>query len=874
MDANELRGRFLDFFRRRDHTVVPSASLIPHDPTVMFTIAGMVPFKPYFVGDEPAPYPRAASVQKCFRTADIELVGTTTRHLTFFEMLGNFSFGDYFKAEAIPAAWDLLTAELSIDPGRLWITVHESDEEAEAIWRDRVGVPAERIQCMGEDNFWKMGDTGPCGPCSEIHYDRGERYGDPGGPARGGAERYVEIWNLVFMELNRLPDGSLVELPRKNIDTGAGLDRILSVLQGVESVFDADLLGQLVVAAEKLTGARYGADPGTDVGLRILADHSRAMAFLVADGVLPSNEGRGYVLRRIIRRAVRRVYQMGVEKPVTPGLVDAVVEAMGDAYPELVSGHDFVSNVVAREEDRFRQTLRSGTALLEDEIAHGGDTIAGEVAFRLHDTYGFPIDLTREIAEERGLSVDLEGFEYAMAEQRTRAREAGRAAPGGEAEAAAYRELLEQFGATHFTGYRDYSSTARVLAVVPAARRGGQDSGTEGEGKEAAGEGDQRVEIFLDRSPFYAEGGGQVGDTGSITTATGRARVVDTTAALPGLIRHLAVIDKGEVRAGQEATASIDVERRDAIRRNHTATHLLHWALRKVLGVHVKQQGSLVAPDRLRFDFSHFAAVTDEEIERVESLVNAKVLANQGVRAYETTKEHADEVGAVAFFGDKYGDIVRVVEAGEESVELCGGTHVGSLGMIGPVRVVSEGSIGSNTRRIEALTGEGSLAYMRETEQTLARAAELLRSQEAEVPQAVEKLLQRQRDAEEELRTLRSRQARDEAGRMASAAEEGLVVARRDGLAQPELRELATVIRDQPGVRAVVLIGSPDDTRVALVAAVAKGGDLVASELIAEAARTVGGGGGRDRELAVAGGKDVGRIDEALSGVRSRLGLE
>jgi alanyl-tRNA synthetase len=867
MDANELRRRFLQFFADRGHTVVPSASLIPHDPTVMFTIAGMVPFKPYFVGDEPAPYPRAASVQKCFRTADIDLVGTTARHLTFFEMLGNFSFGDYFKAEAIPAAWELLTGALGIEAGRLWVTVHEGDEEAETIWRDAVGVPAERIQRLGEDNFWSMGGSGvgPCGPSSEVHFDRGQEHGEAGGPAGGSPERYVEIWNLVFMELNRLPDGSLAELPRKNIDTGAGLDRILSVLQGVDSVFETDLLGGLVASAEKLTGARYGDGADTDVGLRILADHGRAMTFLVADGVLPSNEGPGYVLRRVIRRAVRRAYQMEVEEVVTPGLVQAVVDSMGEAYPEIRTAHDFVASVVAREEERFRQTLRSGTVLLEEELARAGATIPGEVAFRLHDTYGFPIDLTREIAEERGVGVDLEGFEAAMAEQRQRAREAGRAAGPDEAEVAAYRELLEQFGTTQFTGYREYTSSARVLAVLEPA-------GAKPERPEGAGRG--TVEIFLDRSPFYAEGGGQVGDTGSIATATGRARVVDTTSALPGLIRHLAVVESGEVRPGQEGTATIDGERRDSIRRNHTATHLLHWALRQVLGDHVKQQGSLVAPDRLRFDFSHFAAVSDEDIAAVESLVNARVLANEGVRAYETTKEHADEVGAVAFFGDKYGDIVRVVEAGSDSVELCGGTHVGALGMIGPIRIVSEGSIGSNTRRIEALTGERSLAYMREAEHTLARAGELLRIQGPEVPQAVEKLLQRQRDTEEELRRLRAAQARDEAAQLATAAENGLVVARRDGLAQGELRELAVAVRDQPGLRAVVLIGSPDGQRVALVAAVAKGGDLVASELISDAARAVGGGGGRDPELAVAGGKEAGAIDEALAGVRGRLGLE
>ncbi len=864
MDANGLRRAFTGFFVGRGHSPVASAGLIPHHPRApLFTNAGMNQFIPYFLGEEQPPFRRATSVQRCVRVRgkhdDIELIGRTNRHLSFFEMLGNFSFGDYFKAEAITFAWELLTDVLGLDGDRLWVTVHPSDQEAAEVWRDGVGLPAERVQAL-DDNFWEMGETGPCGPCSEIHYDKGEAFGPGGGPDGDGpdgdgGERYLEIWNLVFTQYDRLIDRSLADLPRRNIDTGAGFERILPLLQGVGTVWDTDALRPVIAAAESATGRSYGDDPEVDVSLRVLADHGRCMTFLVHDGAFPSNEDRGYVVRRIIRRAVRQAFQLGVAKSVTPALVTATADVMAEAYPELGRSAGFITGVVEREEERFRRTLESGSGILEEQLA-GGGRVSGEVAFRLHDTYGFPIDLTREMAAEHGVEVDLEGFHAAMGEQRQRGRRTGAGAGEGEAGSLGagpedYRELLEQFGTTEFTGYSQSQAEGRVLAAVPV--------------------GDGRVEIFLDRTPFYAEGGGQVGDTGTIRTTSGQATVVDTTAPLPGLHRHLAVVE-GEFHPGQEAVGAIDTDRRSSIRRNHTGTHLLHWALREVLGPHVKQQGSLVAPGYLRFDFSHFSGVTEDDLDRVQQLVNEQVLANEPVRAYETSRAHAEELGALAFFGDKYGDFVRVVEAGARSIELCGGTHVGALGTVGPILVTSESSIGSNMRRVFALTGAGSLERVRDEERLLQQAAGLLRSEPGDVPVAVERLLEREQALRAELRSLRSQAAAAEAGQMAALATGGHVVARRDGLAPDQLRELAVAVREQPGVRAVVLIGSPDGQRVALVAAVDPAGGIQAATLVGPAARTVGGGGGGKGDVATAGGRDVSRIDDALGQVRAQLG--
>ena len=857
MDADQLRQAFTDYFVGNGHTLVPSASLIPHHPAApLLTNAGMVQFIPIFLGEEAPSWPTATSVQKCMRTADVELVGHTGRHLTFFEMLGNFSFGDYFKEKAIPFAWEFVTERLGIDAERIWVSVYHDDDEAEAIWLDSVGVPRERVQRMGEDNFWEMqkGAPGPCGMSSELYYDHGPELGEEGGPLHGGAERFVEIWNLVFMQFQRLPDGTLVDLPRKNIDTGAGFERILPIVEGVTgpfSTFSTSLIRPVIAAAEAATGRRYGEDARADAALRVLGDHARAMSFLVADGVMPSNDGRGYVLRRVIRRAVLRAHQLGAERPVTPALVEAVRGVLGGAYPDLVRGADRITEIVGREEARFRQTLRAGSTLLEEVLGSGAGRVGGDVAFLLHDTHGFPVELTQEIAAERGVEVDMAGFEAEMAEQRARARRAGKEQIGVEAADERYRQLLEEHGPTEFLGYAETEARGRVLAVLERP--------------------DGDVEVFLDRTPFYAEGGGQVGDTGTVTTGTGTFEVTDTTYALPGLHRHVGRVREGELEAGQEATATVDSDRRDDIRRNHTGTHLLQWALRQVLGDHVQQQGSLVAPERLRFDFSHYEAPTPEQLRRVEELVNETVITNAPVRSYETSMAQAQAVGAIAFFGDRYGDVVRVVEAGGASVELCGGTHVGAVGMIGPLKIVSEASIGANTRRIEAVTGRGALARIESEEDLIGQVATLLRSTPAEVPEALTRLIERQRAADDELKAARRRGLADRAAELAAAAAGGRVVARVDDVPQDQLRELAVNVRSRPGVEVVVLGGSPDGQRVALVAAVDKASGLQASDLIADAARLVGGGGGRHPELASAGGKDASRLDEALEGVRTLL---
>jgi alanyl-tRNA synthetase len=767
-------------------------------------------------------------------------------------MLGNFSFGDYFKETAIPFAWELSTEVFGYDGDRIWPTVHTSDDDAFAIWRDVIGVPAERIQRMGDDNFWEMGETGPCGPCSELYYDMGESWGAAGGPETE-SPRYLEFWNLVFMQYDRQAGGALADLPMKVIDTGAGLERNLCILQGVQSVFDTDELARLVQAAARATGKTYGADERVDITMRILADHGRTATFLVNDGVFPSNEDRGYVLRRIMRRAVRLAYQLGVDRLVLPEMVAATAEVMGEDYPELRRNQEFIAGIATREEERFRQTLRAGVARLEDELERSGGTVSGAAAFQLHDTYGFPIDLTREMAAERGVEVDVAGFEVAMGEQRQKARDARKAGGGGDDRSEQYRDLVEQFGLTEFTGYQEYESKGRVLAVLPGE--------------------DGTVEVFLDRTPFYAEGGGQVGDTGTISTDTGTLRVLDTTAAVPGLHRHVARVEEGEAEAGQEALASVDADRRDAIRRNHTGTHLLHWALREVLGHHVKQQGSLVAPDRLRFDFSHYEPVKPDEMARVEDLVNARVLANEPVRAYETSKSNAEQLGAIAFFGDKYGEFVRVVEAGNESRELCGGTHVGALGMIGPIKVVSEGSIGSNLRRIEAVTGTSSFDRIRDEERLLERAADLLKARPDELPDAIARIIDRQKALDDELKALHAKAATGDAEALAADAVDGKLVVRKDGLPQDGLRQLAQAVRDK-GVDTVVIIGSPDGERVALVGLTAKDASPTAPELIGPAAKAVGGGGGgKDPTQAVAGGRDAAKIDDALATVRAALGL-
>jgi alanyl-tRNA synthetase len=864
MDANELRAAFTRFFTERGHTAVPSASLIPHDPSVLFTIAGMVPFKPYFVGDEVAPWPRATSVQKCFRTLDIEVVGTDTYHCTFFEMLGNFSFGDYFKEEAIPMAWELLTGVFGLDGDRLWVTVHEGDDEAEQIWIDKVGFPAERIQRMGDaDNFWAMGDTGPCGPDSEIFIDKGASYGTDGGPKHGGDERFVELWNLVFMQYNRAADGTRTDLPKKNIDTGAGLERILPILQGHDSVFETDLFVPIIEAAASVVGIPYGRDDRTDVALRVMADHGRAMSMLVADGVLPANEGRGYVLRRVVRRAVLAARRLGVEKLVTPMLVGAATEVLGPTYPALVEHNDVILSVLEREESGFDRTLRAGLGRLEEAFATGEKVLGGDVAFTLHDTHGFPVELIEELARDAGVAVDRAGFDAAMAEQRARARAAARSAKVGEE--SAYRALLESEGTTQFVGRgaAQYEVPARIVGVLA-----GTDAGVDGNGADGNGAEGREVEIFLDQTPFYAEGGGQVGDSGTIVTETGRADVYDTVYALPGLIVHKARLT-GELVTGQDALAAIDVTRREAIRRNHTATHLLHAALRTVLGEHVRQQGSLVGPDRLRFDFSHHGAMTTEELDAVFALANEAVLTDAPVETTETSLQEAERMGALRFFEDKYGETVRVIQAGASSLEFCGGTHVDSLGQIGPISLLSEESIGSNKRRIFALTGRAALDRATAREHLIRSAAGLLRTEPDDLLASIDRLLARQREADKELSKLRQQSSESVAVELAQGAEDGVVVARQDSFESDALRTLAQAVRRHDGVRSVALGGTPDGAKVALV--VVTDGEPNATEVVRALGTLVGGGGGGSPELAVAGGKHVSQIDAALAEARRLL---
>ncbi|MXW42473.1 MAG: alanine--tRNA ligase [Acidimicrobiia bacterium] len=852
--AHEVRNAFTSFFAERDHAVLPSASLIPHDPTVLFTVAGMVPFKPYFLAEEVSPHPRAVTVQKCVRAGgkhnDLDEIGRTQRHLTFFEMLGNFSFGDYFKPEAISWAWEFVTNHLGFDPDRLWVTVHHSDDEAAEIWRDQAGVASERVQSMGEENYWRMADTGPCGPCSEIFFDKGPDFGDGGGPAHGGDERFLEFWNLVFMQFEQRPEGPM-PLPKPSIDTGAGLERILTLIQGVESVFDIDEMAELVGEASALTGVKLGADRQSDITLRILAEHARTMTFLISDGVFPSNEDRGYVLRRIIRRAIRRAHLLGVTEVITPQLVDKVADIMGSHYPDVLANRSFVRDVAAREEEGFRATLEQGSQILDDALdaLTGDQKLSGDMAFLLHDTYGFPFEVTEETAKERQVAVDRSGFDDLMAKQRSRAREDFDARRMISVDVSAYTELVNVQGITNFVG-RDHDSVeAKVLAVT-----------TDG--------------IVLDRTPFYAESGGQVGDTGSITSDTGLAQVIDTTYAVPELHLHHVDEIQGQIEVGQSVVAAIDTARRAAVRRNHTATHLLHWALRETLGDHVKQQGSLVADDRLRFDFTHFEALTAAQINQIEHLVNAEVLANPATRHYETSMAEANAAGAIAFFGDKYGERVRVLEAGPHSIELCGGTHVKALGDIGPIKIVSEGSVGANIRRIEAVSGTRPLELLADRENQAAEVAAHLGVPVDDLLAGVEKRMAEIKSLRAEVAQLRQVASADQSASLAQQAVDGVVVACVEGVDRQQLRDLALDTRDYSDVAAVVLAAALEGGGAALVAAVAADCDLHAGELIAQAATIIGGGGGRDPKLAIAGGSDSSCLEEALDQVRAVAGID
>ncbi len=867
MRVQEIREKFTQFFVDRGHVLRPSASLIPTDPTLLLNNAGMVPFKPYFLGEEQAPWDRAVTVQKVFRTVDIDIIGTTTRHVTFFEMLGNFSFGDYFKEKAIPWSYELVTDNLGLDPDRLWYTVHDTDDEAAQIWIDDVGVPADRVQKGGRDNFWEMGVAGPCGPASELFYDKGPEFGEDGGPIGGGEERFVEIWNLVFMQnIQDVPYHVIGDLPAKNIDTGMGLERVAAILQDVPTLFEVDSIRPMVDHASRYIGISYGDDERADVVLRILGDHARAVAFLISDGVVPSNDGRGYVLRRLLRRGVRHAWQLGGEGLVFPGLGETVIEVMSPWYPQLTTDRDLILTTVEREEERFRRTLESGHQLLDEVLEGGEGRLAGDIAFKLHDTYGFPIELTTEIATERGVEVDTAGFEVEMQAQRGRARAAWTG--GDEATTAeVYRRLADGIGLTEFVGYEEERARGRVLAMI-----------SDGEQIERAEEG-RTVEVFVDRTPFYAESGGQVGDTGTITTPTGTLEIVDTQHAIQGLHAHRATVVTGHVEVGQGTDAAIDSIHREGIRKSHTGTHVLHWALRYVLGDHASQAGSLVADGRVRFDFSHFSGLDPEELAEVEWQVNRRLIANAGVNSTVTTNDEAREMGAIAFFGDKYGEKVRVVRIGDYSLEFCGGTHTHTAGQVGPLLLISESSIGSNIRRLEAVTGEAAYRHLATVRRSLDRVGRRLKTPAAEVPDRVEALIERVTELEGRLSDVaasdRIRLASELASKPETHGGTAVVVATVPDTPPGDLRQLVRQVRDRLGDNSLVVLGAPNGakggiTAAAGPAAVASG--VSAGEIAAQGAAVMGGGGSRDPSLAQAGGPDGSALDEAMDVVRQAVG--
>ena len=870
LSGAEIRRRFLNYFAERGHEIVQSSSLVPHDdPTLLFTNAGMVQFKDVFTGRQTVSYKRAASVQKCVRAGgkhnDLENVGKTARHHTFFEMLGNFSFGDYFKREAIQFAWEFLTKHLGLPGDRLWATVFREDDEARQLWLEESDIPAERIVGMGEeDNFWAMGDTGPCGPCSEVIIDRGEEY-SCGRPDCAldtcGCDRWLELWNLVFMQFERDAAGHMKPLPKPSIDTGMGLERLAAVLQGVSSNFETDLLWPLIEAASEMTGHAYDRGEG-GFPLRVIADHVKAGTFLIADGVMPSNEFRGYVLRRILRRAIRFGKMLGQEQPFLYRLVPVVGQIMGEAYPEVVERADFVAQVIEQEESRFHRTLHQGTEILSEIMEgarqEGRQQIAGDEAFLLYDTYGFPLDLLLDAAEEAGMTVDQEGFEAAMVEQRERARQARQAAgiPTGGGE-----EAVAELPATRFLDCSALQGSAQVLAIV-----------VDGRLRQELTPDDGTAAVILDQTPFYAEAGGQVGDQGAITAGgAGVFNVTDTQRAPGGQVFHWGEMSSGVLKVGDTVAAQVDVERRRAIERNHTATHLLHRALKDVLGEQVNQAGSLVAPDRLRFDFTHFAPLSREELQQVEDIVNEQILLGLPVTATITTLAEARCRGAMALFGEKYGEEVRMVQIGSYSLELCGGCHVPNSAHVGLFKFTSSGGVAAGVRRVEAVTGEQALAHVRSLEDAVAAAAQELRCGPEELPARVNALLERQRELERELQAWAARSARQQASELLAQAVTiagvPVVTGQVQVADQEALRQLGDQIRRELS-SGVILLGAQINGRAQFVAMVTP--DLVerglhAGNLVREVATQAGGGGGGRPEMAQAGGRDGGAVPAALA---------
>lgn len=861
MTSAEIRQKFLDFFASRGHQIVPSSSLVPgNDPTLLFTNAGMVQFKDTFLGDEQRDYNRATSSQRCVRAGgkhnDLENVGYTARHHTFFEMLGNFSFGDYFKREAINYAWEFLTVEMGLPAEKLWVTVFEDDSEAEAIWLEEMKIDPGRFSRLGEkDNFWAMGDTGPCGPCSEIFYDHGDDVpgGPPGSPDEDG-DRYIEIWNLVFMQYERKADGSMIPLPKPSVDTGAGLERVAAVMQNVHSNYEIDLFQDLLKAISTITGV---GDLNNN-SLKVIADHIRSCSFLIVDGVLPSNEGRGYVLRRIVRRAVRHGYQLGVKDIFFYKIVAALVEVMGTAYPELVQKQQFVEKALKDEEEQFARTLENGMSILEKAITNlDGKIIPGETVFRLYDTYGFPVDLTADVAREHDLSLDMDGFEAAMAVQKDQARAASNFGSVAKLEIASGE-------ATDFIGYENLQGTSKLLAIFADSKE-----------VESAKEGDE-VLLLLDNTPFYGESGGQVGDTGLLTSESASFEVLDTQKQGDAFV-HRGVLRSGTLRVGEQLSAAVAADARAAITLNHSATHLMNAALRSVLGDHVLQKGSLVDAGRLRFDFSHTAPVSSEELSNIENQVNAEILKNSSVGKEILPIDKAQEKGALALFGEKYGDEVRVVTmGGDYSVEFCGGTHVERTGDIGLFKIVSESGISSGVRRIEAVTGKGALALIENEEQTLRQICEIVKSNSDDVLDKVQALANNTKSLEKQLEQLKSKMASSAGSDLASQAEEiagvKVLIAVVEGFNPKTLRDTADQLKNKLGSSVVVLMTGAED-KVSIVAGVSKDlvGKVKAGDLANMVAVQVGGNGGGRPDMAMAGGSDVSAIPAAAASVKPWL---
>ena len=863
MTSAELRQKFLDFFASKGHEIVPTSSLVPgNDPTLLFTNAGMVQFKDVFLGLDPRPYSRATTSQRCVRAGgkhnDLENVGYTARHHTFFEMLGNFSFGDYFKADAIKYAWEFLTEVLKLPKAKLWVTVYADDDEAYNIWTQQMGIPLDRITRIGDnkgaryasDNFWQMGDTGPCGPCTEIFYDHGEHIwgGPPGTPEEDG-DRYIEIWNLVFMQYERTKDGEMRKLPKPSVDTGMGMERLAAVMQGVHSNYEIDLFQTLLKTAASLAP---NVDPNSP-SLKVIADHIRSCSFLIVDGVLPSNEGRGYVLRRIIRRAIRHGYKLGMASPFFYKMVQPLVDEMGKAYPELAKAQAAVEQALEKEERRFAETLEQGMKILEEAIGNlSSDTIDGETVFKLYDTYGFPVDLTGDIARERNLKLDEAGFEAAMEAQRERARAAGKFG-------ADYSTKLEVTGVTAFHGYAQLNDTANISALFKQGVAVSElDAGDEGQ-------------IVLDQTPFYAESGGQVGDTGTLRSATGVFRVTDTRKQGTTFI-HVGKLESGSLSLGASVTAEVDAQRRQAIILNHSATHLMHAALRQVLGEHVEQKGSLVTPERLRFDFSQPEPVTAEQIAAVEAIVNHEIRANAAASAQVMAMEDAKKAGAMALFGEKYGDEVRVMKIGF-STELCGGCHVERTGDIGLFKIVSEGGVAAGVRRIEAVTGANALAWLNETAGRLDNIARLLKANTADVTDKLDALLQKNRALEKELEQLKGKMASQAGSSLVDQAVEvggvRVLAANLEGADPKSLRDTVDQLKNKLG-KAVVILAAVADGKVSLVAGVTKDetAKLKAGEVLGFVAAQIGGKGGGRPDMAQGGGTDVAALPAALASVQ------